>query len=123
MQPPRSAFKLQELPNAVCLRIVRGAATPATLSEFGAAINEMIAKSDRARLIVDLTEVDFMPTAMLGHLIAASTKLRIKGGRIRLIGVNAHITGVFEVTRMKDHFDFHPTVDTALASFGGSDAA
>jgi len=117
MTPSRSAFKLQQMDDVACLRMVKGAATPMTLSDFGTALAQMIAKVERARIVVDLSEVDFMPTAMLGHLIAANTKLRGKGGRIRLVGVNQHITGVFEVTRMKDHFDFHPSVEAAAASF------
>ena len=117
MTPSRSAFQLHEIDDATCLRMVKGAATPMALNDFGTALSQMIAKPERARIIVDLSEVDFMPTAMLGHLIAANTKLRGKGGRIRLVGVNPHITGVFEVTRMKDHFDFHPNVEAAAASF------
>ena len=123
MATPRQAFTIVQHGKAVCLSILRGAATPANLNEFGAALTEVIAKPERADLVVDLTQVEFMPTAMLGHLIAASTKLRGKGGRIRLVGANSHIAGVFDVTRMKDHFDFHPTIESAVSSFKGSDAA
>jgi anti-anti-sigma factor len=123
MATPRQAFTVTQHGKAVCLSILRGAATPANLSEFGAAMADAIAKAERACIVVDLTEVEFMPTAMLGHLITASTKLRGKGGRIRLVGANSHIAGVFDVTRMKDHFDFHSTVESAVSSFKGSDAA
>ncbi len=123
MATSRSAFTIDQNDKAVCLTIVKGAATPANLNEFGAVLADLIAKAERACIVVDLTEVEFMPTAMLGHLIAASTKLRGKGGRIRLVGANSHIAGVFDVTRMKDHFDFHATVASAMSSFKESDAA
>ena len=119
----KPAYKMLEFPGAICLAIQPGGSTPTTINEFGNAMLQEIAKPERVNLIVDLSEVEFMPTAMLGHLIAANTKLRIKGGRIQLVGVNSHIAGVFDVTRMKDHFDFHPTIDAALASFDESDAA
>ncbi len=118
-----SAYKLHEFPRAFCLAVQRGGTTPATINDFGAAMLRLIARPERTNLIVDLTEVEFMPTAMLGHLIAANTRLHAKGGRIRLAGANSHIAGVFDVTRMKDHFDFHPTVEAALASVEESDAA
>ncbi len=119
----RSAFNLETLDGVTCLKLVRGAATPASLNEFGAVLTQMIARPEPARLIVDLSEIDFMPTAMLGHLINAGTRLRGKGGRIRLVGVNPHIAGVFEVTRMKEHFDFHPAVAAAVQSFSGPGGA
>ncbi len=122
MATPRSAFTLTERDSAVCLTINPGGATPLMLSEFGETLNQMIAREESPRLIVDLSAVEFMPTAMLGHLIAGNTKLRIKGGRIRLVGANSHIAGVFDVTRMKEQFEFHDTVDAAMSSFETSTA-
>ena len=94
MPVARPAYQLHEHSRATCLAISAGSATPTAINEFGSAMLQVIAKEHAANLVVDLTLVEFMPTAMLGHLIAANTKLRVKGGRIRLVGANSHIAGV-----------------------------
>lgn len=118
--PLRSGFAVQQLEQAVCIQVNRAMISPDALEGFGQTLDSLIATSEEPRIIVDLAGVEFLPTAMLGHLISASTKLRRKDCRLRLVGVNEHIQGVLHVTRVRENFDIFDTQDNAVTSFGAA---
>ncbi|MEX2216163.1 MAG: STAS domain-containing protein [Phycisphaeraceae bacterium] len=123
MTATRSGFAVQQVGNAVAIQVNRAMVSPDSLEGFGQTLDSLIATSEEPRIIIDLVGVEFLPTAMLGHLISASTKLRRKDCRLRLVGVNEHIQGVLHVTRVKENFDIFDSQDNALESFGKSGGA
>ena len=114
----QSGFAVQQVGQAVAIQVNRAMISPDALEGFGQTLDSLIATSEEPRIIVDLAGVEFLPTAMLGHLIAASTKLRRKDCRLRLVGVNEHIKGVLHVTKVRENFDIFETQDDAVTSFG-----
>ena len=63
------------------------------------AIDEVL-DAGRARLLVNLTGVPWMNSAGLGILLAAYTRLREKGGEIRLYGVGDRVQGILRTTKL-----------------------
>jgi anti-anti-sigma factor len=120
MPAPKKAYKLIEIGEVTCLRLVGRSFGPEALLEFGQALNDIIADDRPPRIVIDLSEVAFMPTVMLGHLIAATTKLRTKNSKLRVVGVNPQIQNLFEVAKVVELFDFHGNVDAAVRSFPAS---
>lgn len=114
----QSGFAVEQVGQAVAIKVNRTMISPDALEGFGQTLDSLITTSEEPRIIVDLAGVEFLPTAMLGHLIAASTKLRRKECRLRLVNVNEHIQGVLHVTRVRENFDFFETLNDAVASFG-----
>jgi anti-anti-sigma factor len=67
------------------------------------------------RLVVDLTEVDFLDSTMLGVLVEARAKLANRRGFL-LAAPGPDVRRTLEVSGLDRHFEVHETVDNALAA-------
>jgi anti-sigma B factor antagonist len=67
------------------------------------------------RVVVDLSEVDFIDSTALGILIEASRKLPNRKGFL-LAGPGLETRRALEISGLDRHFAVHQTVDEALAA-------
>ncbi len=70
------------------------------------------------KLIVDLTECEFIDSTFLGTLVVSLKKVSTLGGDLRLIGFQPAVHSMFELTRMYRVFEAFPTKSAALESYG-----
>ncbi|MFY9212684.1 MAG: STAS domain-containing protein [Aestuariivita sp.] len=66
------------------------------------------------RVIVDLSEVDFIDSSGLGAIVAAMKQLR-EGQRLELAGLTPTVSKVFRLTRMDTVFSLFDTLEEAVA--------
>ena len=66
------------------------------------------------RVIVDLSEVDFIDSSGLGAIVAAMKQLR-EGQRLELAGLTPTVNKVFRLTRMDTVFSLFDTLEEAVA--------
>jgi len=88
---------------------------------FGALID-----GGAVRLVMDLSNLDYIDSAGLGVLVSTLKMLRARGGDLRLFGVKDSVKMIFDLTRLSRVFTIFPGKEEALASFGldhGSDGA
>jgi len=71
------------------------------------------AKNGDERIVLNLSEVDFIDSSGLGALVLLLRKLGA-GGKIRLCKVNESVKSVFELTRLDSVFVIHKTVEGAV---------
>lgn len=69
-----------------------------------------------ARLIIDLAEVGYMDSSGVGVLVHAFQKTKANGGKLRLVGMNPRVRGIFEITKLDKYFVICSTEREALAS-------
>jgi anti-sigma B factor antagonist len=81
-------------------------------AEVGSALGE-IAREAPARVVVDLTEVEFVDSTALGTLIEARKQLG--DGGLVLAAPAQEVRRALEVAGLIDHFPVRETVDDALA--------
>lgn len=67
-----------------------------------------------ARIVVDLTAVDFMDSSGLGALVSG-WQLTREDGDFRIAGANSVVRRVLTITGMEDVFAIYPNVAEALA--------
>ena len=67
------------------------------------------------KVVVDLSEVEFIDSTALGVLIEARTKLPNRNGFL-LAGAGLETRRALEISGLDRHFAVHETVDDALAS-------
>lgn len=72
--------------------------------------------------VVDLRGVHYINSCGLGSLVSSLTTLRKVGGDLRLASANPGVHDLFEMTRLVKVFDFHDTVEAALAGYGQTTA-
>jgi anti-anti-sigma factor len=94
--------------------------TRATLKEAEEFKKILSADIDKGslRLIVDLTECEFIDSTFLGTLVVSLKKVSALGGDLRLVGFQPAVHSMFELTRMYRVFEAFPTKQAALESFG-----
>ena len=68
-----------------------------------------------SRVVVDLTQVEFVDSSGLGALISGWHITRDKG-MFRLAGANVSIQKVLAITGMHEVFDLYPTVSDATVA-------
>ena len=86
--------------------------------EFRAALLQLIEVGHR-RLVVDMTDVQFIDSSGLGALVSALKTLKLlKGdGDIRLANVQPPVVALLEIIRLHRVFASYPTVEQAVQSF------
>jgi anti-anti-sigma factor len=73
------------------------------------------------RLVLDLSQVEFVDSAVIGVLVGLLRRTRAAGGDAKLAAVHPDIETIFEVTRLHRVFRIHPTVAAALQDFPAID--
>ena len=69
------------------------------------------------KIIVDLSECEFIDSTFLGSLVVSLKKLTSLGGDLRLVGLQPSVYTLFELTRMFRVFETYETIDEAISSF------
>ncbi len=75
--------------------------------------------SGQDRVVVDLTQVDFLDSTGLGVLVSGLKRFRTLGGDLYLVCVSSRILKVFEITGLTAVFSLHDTVAAAVAAAAG----
>jgi len=90
-------------------------------AESGAAIGEelhpLVAENGR-RLILDLSDLDWVDSGGLSHLISLVTHSRLAGARVILVHPGRYVAGVLEVTQLDQWFEIADSIDAAMQAAG-----
>ena len=102
--------------NVVVLNVNLSRATLKEAEEFKNALMGEIS-SGRKKLVVDLSQCEFIDSTFLGSLVVALKKVTISGGDLRLVGFQPAVSSMFELTRMYRVFESFKTQEEAVKSF------
>jgi len=69
------------------------------------------------KIVVDLTDCEFIDSTFLGALVVSLKKITGLGGDLRLVGFQPAVHSMFELTRMYRVFEAFKTKEEALNSF------
>jgi anti-sigma B factor antagonist len=93
------------------------------LSETEGLINSLIENGTR-KLVLDLTNVDFVDSAGLGIIMRTLGEIEQRGGKFRIAGPTAQVRRLFEMTHTLPILSVDPDLGTSLRMLHGSgDAA
>ena len=86
--------------------------------EFRMALLQLV-EGGHLRLVVDMSDVQFVDSSGLGALVSALKTLRLlkRDGDIRLANVQPPVVALLEIIRLHRVFSSYPSVDQAAASF------
>lgn len=108
--------------NRVDLLSLKGRLDAASAPEFKAAVDALFAEG-RYRIVLDLTELEYVSSPGLRVLIEARKKARdwkltdIEGGDIRIAHMPPRIKEVFDLTGFTSLFSMYPDSLSAVGSF------
>ena len=93
---------------------VEGRLNAVTAGELKEKIKTLIADS-YVNIVLSLSGVSFIDSSGLSAIVSALKGVREKGGSLKLVGVNANVKKVFELTRLERIFEFYDDLKKALA--------
>lgn len=73
---------------------------------------------DGARVVLDMSRVEFVNSAGLGSIVSSCKRLRAAGGELRISGLNKAIQALFELVRIHRLVDVYRTRDDAINGQG-----
>ncbi len=97
-----------------CVNLTR--ATLKEAEEFKKTLTQEIEIGTR-KIVVDLTECEFIDSTFLGALVVSLKKISGLGGDLRLVGFQPAVHSMFELTRMYRVFEAFKTKEDAIKSF------
>jgi anti-anti-sigma factor len=69
------------------------------------------------KIVIDLTDCEFIDSTFLGALVVSLKKVTALGGDLRLIGFQPAVHSMFELTRMYRVFEAFKDREEAIKSF------
>lgn len=69
------------------------------------------------KIVFDFGKLNTINSQGLAVLLSAVKSVRIRGGDIRIAGLDQHLQNIFTMTRLVRIFDSYETVGRALASY------
>lgn len=95
-------------------------ATADIAHEFKDFLTELIDQKNIRKIVADFSQVIFIDSFFLGAMVSCTKKIRLKGGDIRISGLNQNITPIFNLMHLNDVFKIFENAAQAEASFSES---
>ncbi|MGO9518039.1 MAG: STAS domain-containing protein [Candidatus Korobacteraceae bacterium] len=83
------------------------------LSEMEAHVSSLIREGVR-KLVIDLTQVDFVDSAGLGVIMRAFGDIEQAGGKLRIAGANEQVQRLFDITHTGAILTIDPDLVTSV---------
>ena len=93
---------------------VRGEVDLATAPRLREELTTMVSDG-YLRLVVDLTDTEFLDSTGLGALVTGLKRVRARGGEMRVVCTSDRVCKVFEITSLDRVLPLYATVDEACA--------
>ena len=90
---------------------------PAVIERFAVALNELL--KTQSQVVIDLSHVQFISSAMLGRLVMAWMETTKRGGKFVLCGASEAISEIFHLAGLNHRLEIYPNSTTALTAISG----
>lgn len=87
------------------------------IQQIGEAIGRAVDAEPKPKVLLSFRNVDFLSSAALSMLIGVNTRVKSKGGKLRLAEIKPEIFQMFKITKLHSLFDVRETVEDALKEF------
>jgi len=87
------------------------------VESVGAELNSLMNQSDKKRMIVNLRDVSFMNSSMIGKLVQLNSRCKADKIDLRFCEMNENLTEVFNLMQLQRIMKLHPTEQAASESF------
>lgn len=109
-------MQITPIPGAVTVLAVAGDIDASTFTQLIEEADRQIGAGN-ARLVIDLSEVNYISSAGLVALQTITGRAAAAGGRMVLCGLNAQVMKVFEIAGFERMLAIAPDRASAIASF------
>lgn len=86
------------------------------IEDLGRELYRLVEEEDRRKIVLDFSPVELFSSAAFGKLISLNSRVRAKGGALRLCNVPEHIFQVFRICKLDRIFDIRKDQSDALTA-------
>ncbi len=86
----------------------------AAIASLAEGLNELVSRHPRMSLVLDLSDVAYLSSAVLGKLVALYKAVKADKGRIAITGVKPTLMPLFKVTQLDKMMQFFPDAEQAI---------
>jgi len=79
---------------------------PPSISSLAEALNAECDRTARISLVIDMSDVGYLSSAMIGKLVAVHKAAKLGKGRVAIAGLKAPLLLMFKVTQLDKLFEF-----------------
>lgn len=108
----------ETLPEALVVAVQSEKLDYMVLDKLERRITAQATMAGKFNVILDLGEVEFIPSMLMSVLVKTLKSLGDQGRQFLLVGMNRHIRASLKLTRIDVLFDLHDSVDAARAALG-----
>jgi anti-sigma B factor antagonist len=87
------------------------------INQIAEELSDIVEKKNYTRLLLNLTNVEYLSSAVLAKLIGLHKRLKELRGELRVCSVRDSIMEVFRITKLDKVFDIQRTEEEGLARF------
>ncbi|MFZ9692613.1 MAG: STAS domain-containing protein [Phycisphaerales bacterium] len=87
------------------------------IQQIGEEIGKLVDAEQKPRMLLSFRNVDFLSSAALSMLIGVNTRVKAKGGKLRLAEIKPDIYQMFKITKLHSLFEIFDTVEDAVKGF------
>lgn len=112
-----SQVAVERIGDVVVVRpLERKVSRAAGMEPFVEALRNQVDQQGCEKLVIDLSQVTFLCSAALNHLIVLDRRLKQRGGSLRICDPRPEISEVLSITRLDSVFTIDATRADAVAS-------
>ena len=111
---PQQAISIETSTESICAVVHRTTMDDAACHELQREVLSAAEKEPQLPILLDLSEIKFVPSLGLGTLVMLNRKLKDKGQRFALVGVHPDVRAILALTRLDKLFEMHADRAAAL---------
>ncbi len=108
----------EKVPEALVVGVQAEKMDYMVLDKLERRITAQATMSGKFNVILDLGEVELIPSMLMSVLVKTLKSLGDQGRKFLLVGMNRHIRASLKLTRIDVLFDLHDSVDDARVALG-----
>jgi anti-anti-sigma factor len=87
-----------------------------TLERTNFELHGIVEELDSPRLVMDLSGMTAVTSAVLGVIMGVNLKITRKKGQLHICGLTAQVSDVFRLVKLDKILDIHPSVAAAVSA-------
>ncbi len=89
------------------------------IEQLGQELFSLVEQYSRTKLAVDMSQVEYLTSSVLGKLITLHRKLHRLQGRLALFGLTEGVAGILRTSKLLTYFTVAGDKDSAVAQLAG----
>lgn len=90
---------------------------PPVITAISAELAELLDRHAKPSIILDMAQVSYLSSAMVGKLIALYKAVVAAKGRLAIAGVKADLMPLFKITQVDRLIDFYPEAQKVIMAY------